>query len=73
MVISYCNTGHWAATNWFILSEVLGYHKVRLYDASMTSWTADPSRPLSTGADPLDILGRWLPGPPAEVPEQFDP
>ncbi len=23
-IVSYCNTGHWAATNWFVLSEVLG-------------------------------------------------
>ena len=23
-VVSYCNTGHWAAMNWFVLSELLG-------------------------------------------------
>ncbi len=22
--VAYCNTGHWAATDWFVLSEVLG-------------------------------------------------
>ncbi|MEZ5846994.1 MAG: sulfurtransferase [Geminicoccaceae bacterium] len=63
LVISYCNTGHWAATNWFVLSEMLGYHRVRLYDGSMTGWTADVSRPVSTGADPLDVIGRWLADP----------
>ncbi len=47
-VISYCNTGHWAATNWFMLSEVLGRDNVRLYDGSMTEWTADPARPIAT-------------------------
>ena len=43
-VISYCNTGHWAATNWFALSEVLGNKNVKLYDGSMVEWTADVSR-----------------------------
>ena len=22
--VAYCNTGHWAATDWFVLSEILG-------------------------------------------------
>ena len=43
-VISYCNTGHWAATNWFALSEVLGNKNVKLYDGSMVEWTADARR-----------------------------
>ena len=45
-VVSYCNTGHWAATNWFVLSELLGNKNVRLYDGSMVEWTKDQSRPL---------------------------
>lgn len=53
-VISYCNTGHWAATNWFVLSELLGRADVRLYDGSMTEWTADPTRPVAT----VDAAGR---------------
>jgi len=44
--ISFCNTGHWAATDWFILSEVLGLPNVKNYDGSMVEWTADTSRPL---------------------------
>lgn len=40
-VVSYCNTGHWASTNWFILSEVLGRNNVKLYDGSMVAWTDD--------------------------------
>jgi thiosulfate/3-mercaptopyruvate sulfurtransferase len=47
--ISYCNTGHSAAGNWFVLSEVLGRPGVRLYDGSMSEWTQDPSRPVETG------------------------
>ena len=31
-VINYCNTGHQAATNWFVLSEVLRRPDVSLYD-----------------------------------------
>jgi thiosulfate/3-mercaptopyruvate sulfurtransferase len=47
--ISYCNTGHSAAGNWFVLSEVLGRPDVRLYDGSMSEWTQDPTRPVETG------------------------
>ncbi|MDC3032722.1 rhodanese-like domain-containing protein [Litorivicinus sp.] len=38
--ISYCNTGHWAATNWFVLSEVARVDGVRLYPESMVEWSA---------------------------------
>ena len=44
-VVTYCNTGHWAATDWFVLSAVLGRPDVRLYDGSMVEWTADPQPP----------------------------
>lgn len=40
--VSFCNTGHWAATNWFALSEVAGQKNVKLYPGSMVDWTADP-------------------------------
>lgn len=45
-VYSYCNTGHWAAVNWFVLSELAGKDNVKLYDGSMVEWTQDPARPL---------------------------
>jgi thiosulfate/3-mercaptopyruvate sulfurtransferase len=48
-VIPFCNTGQAAATDWFVLSEVLGRPEVRLYDGSMSEWTADPERPVETG------------------------
>jgi thiosulfate/3-mercaptopyruvate sulfurtransferase len=38
--VSFCNTGHWAATNWFVLSEVLGERSVKLYPESMVEWSA---------------------------------
>lgn len=39
--VSFCNTGHWAATNWFALSEVAGQKNVKLYAGSMVDWTQD--------------------------------
>ena len=38
--VSFCNTGHWAAVNWFALSEVAGLEGVRLYPESMAEYTA---------------------------------
>ncbi|PZR92872.1 MAG: sulfurtransferase [Stutzerimonas stutzeri] len=49
-VISYCNTGHTASFNWFVMSELLGREEVSLYDGSMTDWTQDPERPVAAGA-----------------------
>jgi thiosulfate/3-mercaptopyruvate sulfurtransferase len=40
--VSFCNTGHWAATNWFALSEVAGQKNVKLYPGSMVEWTQSP-------------------------------
>lgn len=51
--ISYCNTGHTAALNWFVLSEVLNRDETSLYDGSMTDWTQDPERPVATAVGQL--------------------
>ena len=53
-IVSYCNTGHWAATNWFVLSEVLGRDNVQLYDGSIVEWTSDDANPLATNLSNLD-------------------
>jgi len=37
-IVSFCNTGHWAATNWFALSELAGADGVKLYPESMVGW-----------------------------------
>ena len=37
--VSFCNTGHWAATNWFVMSEIAGNHAVKLYPASIVDWS----------------------------------
>ena len=37
--VSFCNTGHWAATNWFVMSEIAGNKSVKLYPASVVEWS----------------------------------
>ncbi len=44
--VTYCNTGHLAATDWFVLSEVLEKKSTKMYDGSMSQWTADAARPM---------------------------
>lgn len=53
-VISYCNTGHLASTNWFVLSEMLRRPDVTLYDGSMSEWTQDPDRPIVTDLESVN-------------------
>jgi thiosulfate/3-mercaptopyruvate sulfurtransferase len=48
-VMNYCNTGHQAATNWFVLSELLRRTGATLYDGSMSQWTEDPAHEVATG------------------------
>ena len=38
-IVSFCNTGHWAATNWFALSEIAGIENVKLYPGSMVEYS----------------------------------
>jgi thiosulfate/3-mercaptopyruvate sulfurtransferase len=60
-VVTYCNTGHWSATTWFVMSELLGREEVKLYPGSMVEWTIDPTRPVVSSRtkwdDLLKILG----------------
>ncbi len=58
--VSYCNTGHWAATDWFVLHELLGREDVRLYDGSMVEWTANPNRPVESARTKWDDLKKKL-------------
>jgi len=54
--ITYCNTGHWAATDWFVLHELLGRKQARLYAGSMVEWTSNASRPLESARTKWDDL-----------------
>jgi len=58
--ITYCNTGHWSATDWFVLSEILGRKNTRLYDGSMAAWTTDMSRPVESSRTKWDDLKKAL-------------
>lgn len=48
--IAYCNTGHWAATDWFVMSEVLGLPGVKLYDGSMLEYSLERKGPVEKPA-----------------------
>lgn len=50
-IVTFCNTGHRAATAWFALSQVLGMQNVGLYDGSMAAWTTSEHRPVQTIED----------------------
>jgi thiosulfate/3-mercaptopyruvate sulfurtransferase len=39
LTVSFCNTGHWAAINWFALSELAGVENTRLYAESIVEWS----------------------------------
>jgi thiosulfate/3-mercaptopyruvate sulfurtransferase len=58
--VAYCNTGHWAATDWFVLHELLGRPNVSLYDGSMVEWTADANRPVESSRTKWDDLKKVL-------------
>ena len=55
-VVTYCNEGLHAAPPWFVLTQLLGYKDVRLYDSSMAEW-ANSENPMATAkekASPAD-------------------
>jgi thiosulfate/3-mercaptopyruvate sulfurtransferase len=45
-VIVYCDTGKVCTVWWLVLSEMLGYKKVKNYEGSMEEWTKDPKAPV---------------------------
>ncbi len=45
-VIVHCRTGHQASQAFFVLKHLLGYSKVRWYDAGWTEWAARPELPV---------------------------
>lgn len=60
-VVNYCNTGHWASIDWFVLSEILGRKDARLFPGSMVEWSAGGSnRPIQSSRTKLDDLKRAL-------------
>lgn len=45
-IITYCDTGRLGTGWWFVLSELLGYENVKLYEGSMQEWSKDPNAPV---------------------------
>lgn len=37
-IVTYCGVGGYAATWWFLLTQLLGYRNVKIYDGSMEAW-----------------------------------
>ena len=66
--VAFCNTGHWAATDWFGLSEVAGLPNVSLYAGSMVDWTQDADAQVTVHYQPgrgqqlLDGAKGWWQG-----------
>jgi thiosulfate/3-mercaptopyruvate sulfurtransferase len=41
-ILVYCGVGGYASSWWFVLTQVLGYGKVRIFDGSIQEWSKDP-------------------------------
>jgi thiosulfate/3-mercaptopyruvate sulfurtransferase len=46
-IIVYCEVGGFASTWWFLLTQILGYQNVKLYDGSTQEWFQDASAPAT--------------------------
>jgi thiosulfate/3-mercaptopyruvate sulfurtransferase len=49
-VIAYCRIGERSSHTWFVLSELLGYPRVRNYDGSWTEWGSMVNVPIERSA-----------------------
>jgi thiosulfate/3-mercaptopyruvate sulfurtransferase len=48
-VVAYCRIGERSSHTWFVLSQLLGYEKVRNYDGSWTEWGNSVGVPIEVG------------------------
>lgn len=51
-LITFCNTGHWAALGWLLLHGMARHSAVALYDGSMAEWSRVPGAQVVTGGAP---------------------
>ena len=61
-VVAFCNTGHWAATEWFALSELAGLEDVKLYPDSMVGWSQSGGRMENTPGLLRNLVGQFRGG-----------
>lgn len=47
-IVLYCGAGGFSSTWWFLLTQVLGYQNVKLYDGSFEEWSSDPRAPVQS-------------------------
>lgn len=60
-VVTFCNAGHWSATDWFVRSELLGQPHVKLYPGSVIDWSQAPEPlPMANEPDRLEKLRHML-------------
>ena len=45
-IIVYCGVGGFAAAWWFVLTQILEYQDVKVYDGSMEEWIKDKTAPV---------------------------
>lgn len=50
-MILYCDSGRLSAGWSYVLAEILGYKKIRMYDDSLQDWVEDPNAPM--------VVYRW--------------
>lgn len=48
--VSFCNTGHWAASHWFAVSELAGIPNAKLYAGSMVEYSRSGNKMANTPA-----------------------
>jgi thiosulfate/3-mercaptopyruvate sulfurtransferase len=54
--ITFCNTGHWASINWFVISELAGVANTQLYAESVVDW-AQSNRPMDNQPGRIAFYG----------------
>jgi rhodanese-related sulfurtransferase len=61
-IIVYCGVGGYASTMYFVLSEVLEYTDVKIYDGSAQEWTSDLQLPVvyeELGSQYIELLSNY--------------
>ncbi len=59
--VTFCNSGHWSSTHWFVLHEILGQSQVQLYPESVVAWSKT-GQPMDKEPSRATVLKRQLQG-----------